>query len=206
MSTAIFFNTPAYGHINPTLPVVTELVKRGERVIYYALEEFRAAIEHIGAIFCSYEHLFWFMRESIEEITVKHLEAILQDCHMLIPRLLEAIQEIKPDYIIHDSLCPWGKYVAQMTGVPAVCSSVIFGLTGKLLMSIPAGIIGKFGMYIGMKKVEAQIRTVAAHLSEKYQIPLPDCRRDSCQRILCSGKRQDGGNVAAGGRIPARSR
>src|SRR6266568_289896 len=67
MSTAIFFNTPAYGHINPTLPVVTELVKRGERVIYYAMEEFRAAIEHIGAIFCSYEHLFWFMRESIEE-------------------------------------------------------------------------------------------------------------------------------------------
>lgn len=174
MSTAIFFNTPAHGHINPTLPVVTELVKRGERVIYYALEEFRPAIERTGASFCSYEHLFWFMREDTEEITARHLEALIQDCHVLIPRLLAAIQEIKPDYIIHDSLCPWGKYIAQMTGLPAICSSVIFGLTRKLLMSMPGDIVGKLGMYIVMKKVEAQIRTAVAHLSEKYRIPMPD--------------------------------
>lgn len=174
MSTVIFFNTPAHGHINPTLPVVTELVKRGERVISYALEEFRPAIEHTGASFCSYEHLFWLTRESTEEVTIRHLEALIQDCHVLVPRLLAAVHEIKPDYIIHDALCPWGKYIAQMTGLPAICSSVIFGLTRTLLMNMPDGIIGRLGMYMGMKKVEAQVRTEVAHLSEKYHIPAPD--------------------------------
>ncbi len=51
MSTAIFFGTPEYGHTNPSLPVVAELVRRGEHIIYYSLEEFRPVIEHTGQRF-----------------------------------------------------------------------------------------------------------------------------------------------------------
>lgn len=49
MATAVFWGIPAHGHINPTVPLVTELVRQGERVYYYAVEAFRPAIERTGA-------------------------------------------------------------------------------------------------------------------------------------------------------------
>jgi hypothetical protein len=43
MATILFFNQSEQGHINPTLPLVAELVRRGEQVIYYSLEAFKPA-------------------------------------------------------------------------------------------------------------------------------------------------------------------
>ena len=40
MAKVLFFNLPAHGHVNPTLPLVAELVHRGEHVIYYSSEAF----------------------------------------------------------------------------------------------------------------------------------------------------------------------
>ena len=54
MSKIIFFNLPATGHVNPSLPLVKELVGRGERVIYYCTETYRAKIESTGAEFRAY--------------------------------------------------------------------------------------------------------------------------------------------------------
>ena len=51
MSKVMFFNVPGYGHINPTLPLVEELVNRGEEVIYYSTEKFREKIERTGSHF-----------------------------------------------------------------------------------------------------------------------------------------------------------
>ena len=42
MSRIVFFSIPAYGHTNPTVEVVRQLVRRGHRVRYYSFEEFRA--------------------------------------------------------------------------------------------------------------------------------------------------------------------
>ena len=57
MAKAVFFNIPAHGHVNPTLPLVQELVRRGETVIYYAIEDFRRKIEATGACCRTYESL-----------------------------------------------------------------------------------------------------------------------------------------------------
>ncbi len=46
-----FVEMPAYGHVNPTLSIVKELVRRGEQVTYYADEEFRPQVEQAGATF-----------------------------------------------------------------------------------------------------------------------------------------------------------
>jgi len=51
MSKVPFFNLPALGHTNPTLPLVAELVRRGEQVIYYSSPAFQQAIEQTGATF-----------------------------------------------------------------------------------------------------------------------------------------------------------
>jgi UDP:flavonoid glycosyltransferase YjiC (YdhE family) len=49
MGTGVFFNLPAYGHVNPTLPVVRNLVARGERILYFDTPEFKEKIEAAGA-------------------------------------------------------------------------------------------------------------------------------------------------------------
>lgn len=49
----VYFCIPAYGHTNPTLGVVRELVSRGHEVRYYSYELFREAIEETGAKFIS---------------------------------------------------------------------------------------------------------------------------------------------------------
>ena len=47
MAKVIVFNVPASGHVNPSLPVVAELVRRGENVIYYLTEAYRRAADEI---------------------------------------------------------------------------------------------------------------------------------------------------------------
>ena len=44
MSKALFINGNVHGHINPTLPLVSELVKRGEEIHYFSTMEFKQKI------------------------------------------------------------------------------------------------------------------------------------------------------------------
>lgn len=46
-----FVCLPATGHVNPTLPVVAELVRRGHRVTYATSAKYAAAVESAGATF-----------------------------------------------------------------------------------------------------------------------------------------------------------
>ena len=44
-----FVSLPAHGHVNPTLPVVAKLVRRGSRVSYATAERFGPEVEKTGA-------------------------------------------------------------------------------------------------------------------------------------------------------------
>lgn len=50
----LMVNVPYSGHVNPTLPLAKELVKRGHLVTYVNAEEFRDKIERTGAKFVAY--------------------------------------------------------------------------------------------------------------------------------------------------------
>src|SRR5436305_13467788 len=55
MAKYVFLNMPASGHVNPTLAVAQELVRREQMVSYYLTEEFRDVVEATGAVFQPYE-------------------------------------------------------------------------------------------------------------------------------------------------------
>ena len=132
MSKVVFFSIPAYGHTNPTLPLVEELVKRGEEVIYYSTNEFKEKILATGAEYRAYvfsghdydsHHSgknLSFLYYLMIKITVDQLDV-----------LLDAIQDLKPDYIIHDAICAWGRYVAAVCKIPAISSITTFALYEK---------------------------------------------------------------------------
>lgn len=54
VATIIFIEIPAFGHVNPSLPLARELVRRGREVIFYTDAEFAALVEATGATFPAY--------------------------------------------------------------------------------------------------------------------------------------------------------
>lgn len=41
---ALFFGLPVHGHVNPTLPLIRELVRRGDEIVYLSTGEFEEAL------------------------------------------------------------------------------------------------------------------------------------------------------------------
>jgi UDP:flavonoid glycosyltransferase YjiC (YdhE family) len=54
MDQIVYFSFPAAGHVNPTLPVMQELTRRSEHVIYFSRERFAAAVRATGADYRPY--------------------------------------------------------------------------------------------------------------------------------------------------------
>ena len=120
MSKVIVLNFPTHGCINPLLATISELVKRGERIIYYCTEEFRNKIEQTGAEFRPYKGL-------INEYKIKNYSNLFEGLKLILEMTLdkldynlEAIRRENPDYIIHDSLCTWGKHIASILDIPSI--------------------------------------------------------------------------------------
>jgi MGT family glycosyltransferase len=157
MNKIVFLNIPAYGHVNPTLPVVQELVRRGDTVIYYNAEEFRAPIERTEAVFRPYP---------ATDLTGSEISLALQDgklanvsklllhtAEALLPFVLEELRREQPDLVVYDATVIWGRYAAANLNLRAAASITtfildlksgrfnaadIFGMLRQTLPSVPA--------------------------------------------------------------------
>ena len=137
MSKLLFFNIPAYGHVNPTLPVVTELVQRGHAVIYYNAEPFEPVIKETGAAFRPYpdssasEADFAKRANNLVDVSVFLLEESLR----LVPFIVDEFVREQPDLVIFDSIALWGMLAARLKKVHSAASIVTFiseGVPGVL--------------------------------------------------------------------------
>jgi len=115
MATVYFFNSPLHGHVNPTLPVVQELVERGERVVYYLTREFEQSIYATGASFRCYVSTIEHNRPS-----GRFSQVLAEECRHVIPQIIESVRAEKPDYIIYEANCLWGRLLAQALQVPSI--------------------------------------------------------------------------------------
>jgi MGT family glycosyltransferase len=131
MGTGIFLNVPAHGHINPTVPIVNELVKRGETILYFSLEEFREKIEKTGAEFRPYSSQELEGAVAPNGNYVRLTKRLLQATERILAENIDYIKTLNPDYIIHDSMSPWGKYMAKYLGIKAINTTSTFVFTGE---------------------------------------------------------------------------
>ena len=136
MAKALFFNVPAHGHINPTLPLVQELTRRGETVIYYAMKPFQERIETTGAQFRDYDDFtegFDFGTENDPRSfnLIKLARVLIEFTDRNLPHLLEIARLDKPNYVLHDFSCIWGKYIAEILNLPAIASIPQFPVNMK---------------------------------------------------------------------------
>ena len=55
MARGLFLTLPGHGHVNPTIGLVSELINKGDEIVYITGEEFRDKLEKVGAKFLGYE-------------------------------------------------------------------------------------------------------------------------------------------------------
>jgi MGT family glycosyltransferase len=131
MSTISFVNIGMFGRVNPTLPVVAELVRRGHTVCYHTSAAFRPQIEAAGATVYLYpgdDHTI------PDPPTPAGLVAQLARTAVeLMPPVLDDLRGARPDLIVHDSACPWGAAAAHALGVPAASSFTTFAYNQRTL-------------------------------------------------------------------------
>ncbi|WP_369034242.1 macrolide family glycosyltransferase [Streptomyces adonidis] len=131
MSTIAFLNIAMHGHVNPTLPLVAELVRRGHTVTYHTSPEFRDEIEAVGGTVRLYRGGDQPFPDPPTPLT--WMEALASTAVRLLPAVLSDLRHEPPDLVVHDSACLWGAVAARELGVPAVSSFTTFAFNREVL-------------------------------------------------------------------------
>ena len=136
-----FVCLPAAGHVNPTLPVVAELVGRGHRVTYATSANYAEAVKSAGAAFFeSGEDLAAQFPRVGSSVTDGHaasprtgmlaglasgmmsglLERLLERAREEFPALLASLAGDRPDAVCYDAMTLAGKMAAMKLALPDI--------------------------------------------------------------------------------------
>ncbi|WPQ60589.1 macrolide family glycosyltransferase [Chitinophaga sancti] len=125
MSKVLFLSVPSHGHVNPTIGLVTELIKNGNEVIYFATEPFRQKIEATGAMYQRYLVDLDLFKPEVEGEEDPMLQ-IMREATNIIDDILLKTSNIHFDYIIHSTPFPFTEVFKQLLKIPAISSLGIF--------------------------------------------------------------------------------
>lgn len=136
-----FICLPAAGHVNPTLPVVAELVRRGHRVTYATSAKYAEAVESAGAAFFESgedlaEQFPRFGSSAVGGTAASSrtgmlaglgsgmmsglLERLLARAREEFPALLARLATDPPDAVCYDAMTLAGKMAAMKLALPDV--------------------------------------------------------------------------------------
>ena len=108
---------PFPGHVNPSLALVRELVRRGHRVTYANDESYAATVRAAGAEFKPYTSTLVNAGtdDPIEQVTM-----FLDDAIAMLPHLEAAYTGDRPDLFLYDIAGAPARLLGERWGIPAV--------------------------------------------------------------------------------------
>ena len=166
MTDVMFFCIPAHGHTNPTLKVVEALVRRDCRVRYFSFEMMRDKIEAAGAAFIPCDGFLppepVDLEDKVGRDFASLIEMVADTTLNLEDMVAEHIRAARPDVIVSDSVCFWGKLFALRYGIPFVCSTTTFAYnkhTARLMKQSPLELVR---MVTGMPRINAAMARLRA--------------------------------------------
>jgi MGT family glycosyltransferase len=174
----IFFNIPTSGHVDPSLPLTAELVSRGHEVIYYLTEPYRERVEATGATYRETPGMpVGFFDGPSRKFNPIHLTTILlEKAYKLVGPLAEMVREERPDIVIYDAMCIWGRLAADLAGVTAVSSMTLIQLPPVYLVKgRQLGVLIK--LLPRLLEWSGRYRTAVRRLEEDYDVELPGLDR-----------------------------
>ncbi|GAA0335406.1 macrolide-inactivating glycosyltransferase [Streptomyces blastmyceticus] len=120
------FSIAAYGHVNPSLEVIRELVARGHRVTYAIPPRLEKEIAETGAEPVLYRTTLPSPDSDPSAwgtTLLDNVEPFLDDAIQALPQLVEAYQGDEPDLVLHDITSYPARVLAHRWGVPAISLS-----------------------------------------------------------------------------------
>ena len=175
MAKYLFFNIPSTGHVDPTLPIAAELVRRGHHVDYFLTEAYRQQVQASGASYHPYQGVQFDYFEALSRRfnPVQLATLLVTTADGLLASLNRAVAELQPQVIVYNSMCPWGKVAAKQAGLPAVASMALLDLpqsylvkSGEWLSAVPV-------MAAGLPWIPRYLRA-ASRLTKRTGVGLPN--------------------------------
>ncbi|QIZ38187.1 macrolide family glycosyltransferase [Saccharopolyspora sp. ASAGF58] len=118
-----FISMPAAGHVNPTLPLVAELLRRGHRVSYAIGREMASTVQASGAEILE-------LPTELPKIppqdqpgpppVAKLMQFFIDDIRASFPPLRQRFRADPPDAVCFDVMTSTGRMLAQDLDVPAI--------------------------------------------------------------------------------------
>ena len=175
MSDVLFLAVPSHGHVNPTLGLAAELVRRGERVTYFASEPFRERVEATGALFKAYaQDLDMFKgppapgrRSAMLDVFARGAESIAD--------VFAQTQYRRFHYLVHSAPFPFAKPIARLLELPTVASHAVFaGLQPFFERDKPSA----HPMLAPNPERDAVMRAAAAQIARRFGVDVSTDFRD----------------------------
>lgn len=140
MSNVVFIGCPkSYGHFFPTLSIIAELIKCGEKVSYFTSDHFKKYIESVGAEFCPYPDIGLYKNTTAEFQQKDFFSRFITSCihaneyyKYMEKATLLTLKNMRIDYILFDESAPWGKNIAESLCIPSICSITKFAYSDKI--------------------------------------------------------------------------
>ncbi len=130
MAKIAILSVPAYGHLNPVLPIAKELARRGHQVTIFNDANFAPLITATGASFAPYPEgviqLEDFSRTLKDGDLVAWLAMIFMATGPLLGAAYKALRDDPPDLVVFDGVAIWGEMLATKLRVPSVSISTTF--------------------------------------------------------------------------------
>jgi MGT family glycosyltransferase len=177
MAKYVFLNVPAHGHVNPTLAVAQELVKRGQEVSYYLTEEFRDVVEATGAVFEPYESKLKdmpAMPSSFSSMAGGPTGRVgptfmLEDMQSVPSQVIDRIRAEQPDAIVYDFMCVWAKTIIDELQVPAIAFRATYASNDhfNLMEHIRASMQNRPGAREMMERMRAYMEAQGAEMANR---------------------------------------
>lgn len=183
MGTALLLNIPRHAHVNPALALASALVARGEQVICYLTDEFQAAVERTGAGFCRYETSMRPFRPEDQaaapapaapgpDMVGSFMFGVLYEMHQVLPQVLASARAQRPDYVLYDSFCVWGRALARLLDVPAIALRPSYAVNERFSP-------GDFSARGAARdpQVEALVSRLTGRLARTHGLPVAELER-----------------------------
>lgn len=171
MAHITLFSIPAAGHVNPSLPVTAELVRRGVRVTYYNTPEWRERIERTGATFRAYPpipDLERLLTSAGSTNFAYNAHLLIRQIDHLLPAVLEALRANPPDCLIYDSLAVWARAAGRLLGLRSAAFITTFALPPGVIPPLPLSVVAPTLWYL-LRETPAYLRT-ARLLRQRHQV------------------------------------
>ncbi|MGF1664149.1 MAG: macrolide family glycosyltransferase [Kineosporiaceae bacterium] len=131
---------PWAGHVNPTLAVTKELVRRGHRVTYALPEQWRPVVRAVGATLLPIAPVDSLDDPAEDALTRFALTPprLTRHAVSVLPQILSQVTVRTPDLLAYDVLCVWGRLLATVLPSPAAVLHTTFATNEHVSYVDPA--------------------------------------------------------------------